>query len=860
MIGVGSANSSRHLNRTAGGIVASFAVLAGLSFPVGVRAQTPQVDLADHWAYRPLGQPSLPEVKDMHWPCGDVDRFVLARLEAARLEPAPDADREVLVRRLYFDLIGLPPTPEQIDALVNDNCAEAVARLLDSLLASPHFGERWGRHWLDVVRFGESLTLRGLVLPEAWRFRDYVIESFNADRPIDQMIREHVSGDLLPAASVAERQRQCVASTFLTLGNWNLEEQDKRQLRMDVVDEQLDTIGKAFLALSIGCARCHDHKFDPVPTRDYYALAGILRNTKTLEDANVSKWLERPLPLEPEEEAVVALHEASVRALDEQIKRLTEAVAALDSQRAPDSIALDTLSGIVVDDSAARAIGEWTLSQSTRPYLGGGYLHDRNEHKGQKTLTFEAKLAVTGRYEVRLAYTPGSNRATNTPVTVFSAEGERTITVNQREAPAVDRHWVSLGTYRFELNGQCFAIVSNESTDGHVIADAVQFLCEEQASEANVATASIDSAASHASAEVQAALKAARAELATLKRRLKELRDSGPSRPMFVAVEEEKQIGDTYVHIRGSVHQKGKPVARGFVQAIAIAEPRAMPSDQSGRIELGQWLTSPSNPLTARVYVNRVWHWLFGAGIVRTTDNFGTAGESPSHPELLDYLATQFIADGWSTKRLVRRLALSRTYQLSSRGAAQSAEVDPDNRLLAHANRRRLDAECLRDALLSVSGELDLTMGGSTIKPNTVSDYDFQHDHLRRSVYCPVLRNKLPDLFEVFDFADPSVVTGVRYTSTVAPQALFLLNDPFVAQRAAQAAARLLVQPDLTREARIELTFRRALGRRPMDAERQLAHRFLGAGSAEAAAADSPAAWTELVHAIFASIDFRYVD
>lgn len=805
----------------------------------------------EHWAYQPLAAAAAPEVTQTDWPRTPVDRFILAKLEQAGLEPAADADPATLVRRLYFDLIGLPPTPEQLDAVLQSEAPDRFERLVDELLASPHFGERWARHWLDVVRYGESLTLRGLILPDAWRFRDYVIEAFNEDLPYDQFLREHIAGDLLPADSVEQRRRQCVATTFLTLGNWNLEEQDKKQLRMDVVDEQLDTIGKAFLAQTIGCARCHDHKFDPIPAADYYALAGILRNVQTLEDANVSKWLERPLPLDAETEAAIARHEAAAAELDRQIRLVGEQIAALDPQaKLPDVAPVGSFPGVVIDGPKARAVGQWALSQSNKPYIGEGYLHDQDAGKGEKTLTFEPELQAFGRYEVRLAYTAGGNRATNVPVTVFSADGEQSVAVNQRKPPPLEQHWVSLGTYRFEPNGQCFVIVANDGADGHVIADAVQFLPVEQV---ETAAAANDAQPTDVVPEQADRLQDMRTELAALKQQLSALNKSGPSRPSYVGVREHDAIEETFVHVRGSVHQLGAPVRRGFLSAVPVADPPELPSHQSGRLELADWLTRPDNALVARVYVNRVWHWLFGAGLVRTTDNFGLAGESPSHPELLDRLSAQFIADGWSTKRLIRRLVLSRTYALSSGAPDSASDLDPENRLLSHVNRRRLDAECIRDAMLAISGELDLARGGSEIKPGMAADYEYRHEHFRRSVYCAVVRNRLPGLFEAFDFADPSTVTGVRNTSTVAPQALWLMNDPFVIERAQHAAARMLSATELSREAQIELAFRRTLGRGPMATEYEIASRRLG---------ESPSSqdWQELMHALMASMDFRYLN
>ena len=306
------------------------------------------------WAYQRPRRHELPAVSDAAWPLDTIDRFILARLEAKGLRPARDADRATLIRRLSFDLVGLPPTPEEIDAFVNDPAPDAYERLVDRLLASPQFGERWGRHWLDVVRFAESLTLRGFVFNNAWRYRDYVIAAFNTDRPFDRFVIEQVAGDLLPASDQDERRRQLIATTFLVLGNTNLEEQDKAQLEMDVIDEQLDTIGKAFLAQTIGCARCHDHKFDPIPTRDYYAMAAILRNTKTMEHANVSKWVEKPLPVPPEQEAAVRRHEVALAEIQSRLKKARSRKPVPGAPRGPGR-------------SSRRAAGTGTTSPRSNP-------------------------------------------------------------------------------------------------------------------------------------------------------------------------------------------------------------------------------------------------------------------------------------------------------------------------------------------------------------------------------------------------------------------------------------------------------------------------------------------------------------
>ena len=798
------------------------------------------------WAYQPVKSVVPSSVTNVNWPRNDIDRFILARIEANNLKPTIDADRVTLVRRIYYDLLGLPPTPAQIDEFANANSPDAYTRLVDRLLASPQFGERWGRHWLDVARFAESMTLRGFIFKEAWRYRDYVIESFNNDRPFNQFLREQIAGDLLPSASLENQRRQVVATTFLALGNYNLEEQDKKQLVMDVVDEQIDVISKALLGQTVSCARCHDHKFDPIPTRDYYALAGILKSTRTLDHSNVSKWLEMPLPGTAAEEALFKKHEKAAGVLQAQIKAAKEAKTLVSKIEKPSRLAISSLPGIVVDDAKAKRVGEWTASQFSGHFVGDGYLHDANTDKGNKSLTFLPELPRAGLYEVRFAYTAGTNRAENVPVTVFSADGEKTLHVNERQAPVIDAHFISLGQFRFELNGQGFVIIGNEDTKGHVTADAVQFIPVEKAEAVPPPGAPPIAAPSKIPAD----------DIKRLEAELKELNERGPARPMYMTVREESDINDTQIHVRGSVHNLGDKVPRGFLQIASHSAAPTLPVSQSGRLELANWISSESNPLTARVFANRAWHWLHGSGLVRTTDNFGTTGERPSHPELIDYLAARFVKEGWSVKKLVREIVLSRTYQLASVATAAQNKSDPENRFYSHANRRRLDAEQLRDTLLMAGGRLDLAIGGATIKPNTAADYAYKHTDTRRSVYTPVLRNSLPELFEVFDFADPSTVTGRRNTSTVAPQALYLLNHPFVHEQSLATAQLLLSQKTLADDIqRINHAYRLSLGRLPTGAERQIALKHLAAS-----AVNPTAAWTQLIQALFASPDFRYVN
>jgi hypothetical protein len=834
----------------------------------GRTAKSAGIDLEagrNFWSYRPIVDPPPPTLQNVDgqnvdWPATSIDRFVLARLEQEGIAPAEEADRATLIRRLYLDLTGLPPTPEAIDAFVADEAPDAWERLVDRSLASPAYGERFARRWLDVVRYGESMTLRGLVFHEAWRYRDYVIQSYDEDRPWNRVLAEHVAGDLMPsespsAESLEERHRGQIATSFLVMGNKNLEEQDKKALDLDAADEQLDTLGKAFLGQTIGCARCHDHKFDPIPTRDYYAMAGILLNTQTLVHANVSGWTENPLPLPAEEEARFAAHEAETKRLKARIDDAKRQLAAITKGARPADgmISPGSLAGTAVDDAEATKVGIWKHSTFLKPFVGVGYLHDENVGKGEKTLTLTAKLSSPGMYEVRLAYATGPDRATNVPVTVFSADGEKTVFVDQSREPAIDDKFVSLGTFRFEKDGQSFVLVSNEGTDGHVTVDAVQFLPAEGAGDA--ATPSETEAA----AQVRQEETQLRTTLKQNEKDLKAHQSSQPKRPAAMSVRElpSDKIGDARIRVRGMPHNLGEVVPRGFLQVATSGPLPTFPKEQSGRRELGEWLASEENPLPARVYANRVWLWLIGEGIVASPDNFGASGETPSHPELLDYFASRLQENDWSTKELVREIVLSRTYRMSSVPSPADEAADPENRLIRRGNVKRTDAETLRDSMLFVAGRLDRTRFGTELKPDVSADYDYVAVSDRRTIYLPQLRNSTPEIVKVFDGADPSAVTGRRSKSASAAQALFLLNDEFVAQQAQTTAQRLMADASGF-DARLNLLYRSALGRSPLEAEASAARSFFGVGTeAETSRSDDLSRWTTFCRAVFASADFR---
>ncbi len=812
-----------------------------------------------HWAYRPLSKPEPPAVDDQAWPTGAIDRFLLAKMEAAGVPPAESAVPEAALRRLYLDLTGLPPTPAEIEAFMVNPDEEAWNQAIDRLLGSPRYGEHWGRHWLDVARYGESFTLRGLIMREAWRYRDYVVTAFNEDKPFDRFIIEQIAGDLLQVEgeSLRDRQQRHIATGFLALGNHNLEEQDKRQLDLDIVDEQVDTIGKAFLAQTLGCARCHDHKFDPIPTRDYHAMAGIFASTVSLSHANVSNWLDLPLPAEPEEEARLSAQETRLSALEEQLKLAEKArqkAVAADPGRStgerPDIIAAGDLPGVVVDDSEAEKVGDWKASVHTAAYIGEGYAHDMNEGKGQKTLSFTARVPQAGRYEVRLAWAPGPGRSNAVPVMISSADGDFPMKIDISGEPPIDGRFLSLGEYRFETNGANFVMISNEGTQGYVVVDAVQFLPADQVD------AKPESNVTEVDSEASRLRKAASAEVSRLKKEIAAVKAGGPERLRYLGVREAEQPSDLPVLARGLVHSPtGDPVPRGVLQVVEKdgRSDLAIPPGESGRRQFAQWVASPDHPLTARVFVNRVWHWMFGQGLCPSVDNFGTTGEAPSHPELLDWLATRFLEEGGSVKWLVREIAASRAYRLAvPEDESAYALADIDNRLFARARLRRMEAESLRDGILFASGRLELSLGGSVLRPGAANDYNYEHDTLRRSIYLPALRNSPHPMLEAFNQADPSRTTGRRDHGTVAPQALFLLNHPFVLEESRQAAARVLREAS-NDTSRATLATRLALGRSPLPTEQQLFESVL------ASTPDPAEAWATIFQGLFASLDYRYL-
>jgi hypothetical protein len=658
------------------------------------------------WSFRPVTKPAPPTVKDRAWPATDIDRFLLAAMEAKGVKPVGDADARTLIRRVTFDLTGLPPTPEDVELFVKEYASKpqpAYEALIDRLLASPAFGERWGRHWLDVARYAESSGRSvNFAYPHAWRYRDYVIDSFNKDKPFDQFIKEQLAGDLLPAKDDARKAEFQVATGFLAIGPKTHDERNRQQFQLDLADEQIDATFQAFQGLTVACARCHDHKFDPIPQKDYYAVAGIFRSTETcygtpriFQNNHASTLIDLPkgagvtIPLEP-------LTAERRTAIEKQIKDARESMTTATGQN---------------------AFLQRILTQSRITQL-------------------QSQLAL---YE-----------------------------------------------------------------------------------------------------------------------------SDGTPKPVAVGVREGRLPADARLYVRGEVAQPGETVKRGFPQVLTTKQPSIGRS--SGRKELADFIAAKDNPLTARVMANRVWLHLIGRGIVPTPDNFGASGLPPSHPQLLDYLANTFAENGWSVKKLVKTVVLTRAYRLGSQYDEKNFEADPDNVLVWRMPKRRLEAEAIRDAMLAVAGRLESSPPkGSSVARSGEGNVGFRFrggagggdsatTDTHRTVYLPIVRDQVPEVLTVFDFPDPSLIIGERPTTTIPAQSLYLMNNPFVIRQAEGMADRLLASGD-DDDAKITRAFQLAYSRPPTAQELKGAKEFLADYGKTKARRTT---WAAFAQALLASAEFSH--
>ncbi len=776
------------------------------------------------WSFQPVKNPAVPVLPESDWIQTPIDAFMLDKLSAQGLRPAPPADRETLIRRVTFDLIGLPPTPAEIDAFVNDQSRDAFDKLIERLLASPHYGVRWGRHWLDVARYADSNGLdENLAFGNAWRYRDYVVDAFNNDKPFDRFLIEQIAGDLLPGAN----QETKIATGFLSLGAKVLAEPDREKLVMDLIDEQLDTTGKAFLAMTFGCVRCHDHKFDPLKQTDYYALAAIFKSTKTLGDTNtgaIKHWYEHSFADDEQKELL--------KKVDAEIAAKKKAAADFKNTSI---VKLRTQARA----NAAKYLVACTKFPPTAPLttveevaapLG---LHPRILHHCRLHLHYKRDDAFFGKWD-ELKEDPDAVQAHFGPLFVRAEEAFTAARKKDPKAKNIDDEMLEAARAAlYDLTGFLSVPPKPEFAFDEETLREYYRLMEEA--------------------------------------RLVESRAPDEAAAMGVA---DGEVHDRLpIHIRGSHLNLGDPIAREFPHVMRTSTVRPiLPANQSGRLQLAHWMASTQHPLTARVYVNRIWRWHFGRGIVKSTENFGLLGDRPTHPELLDWLAFHFMQSGWSTKDLHRLILKSSVYQMSSQADADVLTADPENLLLSRFRLQRLEAEQIRDSVLAVSGRLDESLSGKTV-PLRNRQFVFNHtsvdhtkyDSLRRAIYLPLIRNNVYTLFEQFDFPDPTMPTGNRNSTVVAPQALLMMNSELVMD-SASALAEQLLDSEADDQSRITALYRRTFGRKPSDGEVGRALAFIAemtsqalTGSASFDPDQRRQAWSLLCQGLLASNEFIYV-
>lgn len=847
------------------------------------------------WSFQPRQHPQPPAVNNRYWPRDPIDQFVLARVEAAGLQPTDDANARTLARRLYFDLIGLPPTAEQLDSFLEQygSDPEAAKRnLVDQLLGSPQFGVRWGRHWLDVARYGESNGDDGLgrnaTFPNAWRYRDYVIDAFNQDVPYDQFLAEQISGDLLAAESAPQRNRQLVATGFLAIGAKPAVAMNNN-FAMDVVDDQINVVCTAVLGLSVACARCHDHKHDPIPTRDYYALAGIFRSTETLYGAAGNEKLTAPptplhelrsslaappkrpdrstTPVFPDgySKSIDALNPIVHETLRSQPERLTVKPEATYSPNEFAAVKEQRFTGEFAESANSYAVSFWfrnSINNDQRPITA--YLFSRGK-LGDSALPGD-HLGIGGTHDQGLS---GKLFVFNGNQKEQRIDGSTVIGQNSWNHVVMIRDGEHVKVY---LNGQLEIDDDLEATIG----SSKEFCLAGRSDNFAPLTGNLGEVAVFPRAltdEQAIQLHAASGQPRGIR----------PTPPLGFAmgVREKAKPEDCKIHINGDGKQLGPAVPRGMLTAYHVdANNEFAPAEisidanQSGRDALVAWLTHPDHPQTARVMVNRIWIHLFGRGIVTTPNDFGVYGARPSHPELLDYLANRFVANRWSIKQMIREIVLTRTYGLDSNADQEFIDKDPSNVWMSRHNRRRLDAESLRDSMLQVVGTIDYAPeSGSAIDeldmlinwpPGEATDLHRESHH--RSIYLCMLRHAPPKPLAAFDLPDGVAVTGQREVTTLPTQTLFLLNSDFVVASSlelADRATREMVNLDPAEVDRtiIKQFFSAILQRSPSKQELNRSLEFVrGLRQQLPETNRQQKAWAGVAQAMMTTNEFRYID
>ena len=768
-------------------------------------AKYPKADAKKHWAFQPVKKPAVPAAKAKASAPTPIDAFIVARLEEKNMVPSVPADQRTLIRRAYFDLIGLPPTPDEVEAFLQDPAPNAFEKVVDHLLESPHYGERWGRYWLDTARYSDTKgnfdrRRESSLYPFAWTYRDYVIRAFNEDKPYDRFIFEQLAGDKLAVG--ADKSTEA-ALGLLTLGDHFMGNQN------DIINDRIDVVTKGFLGLTVACARCHDHMFDPIPTKDYYSLHGIFASSYEPKDKPLLKFV-KP---------------------DESYQDYLKARAELDAKMT--NVVRENIRSVLGNyyTNAATYLYATELSGKARTdYIKDHFLDSDYVKNWDMVLKMGARREP-GTFGLWFVFSriPDRNFAEQSRrITANLARSERAKTLNPHVLQAFQGAQINSMKDVAAIYGKLFA-------------------------KADLQWQGTLETALHPFALRQLPVKARRSE-AVMREQLDLFEMTHPgSPPRAEVLLDTARPGDSYVLIRGEAENKGDVAPRRFLEILS-GPVRPVFTNGSGRAELARAIASKNNPLTARVLVNRVWLHHFGEGFVTTPDDFGTRSDPPSHPELLDYLAAQFMEQGWSIKKLHKQVMLSKAYQQSSQNNERYAELDPYNRLLWRANIRRLEFEPLRDSILYVGGKLDLTIGGRPVDltqgqargprrlagalrgPNAPKlSYA-----TRRTVYGYIDRADLAEVFNHFDFASPDMTMGKRYQTTVPQQALFLMNSPLVIEQARNIINRDDFVTEITPEARVKTLYNLIYQRQPTTEEIKLGLQFV----AQFPSGDKPAGGT----------------
>ncbi len=717
------------------------------------------------WSFRPIANPTPPTVHDQKWAHSEIDRFVLAKLEEKNLKPVPAASKRSLIRRASYDLTGIPPTPAEVAAFENDHSPTAFAKVVDRLLDSPRYGEKWGRFWLDIARYSDDRldSERDNPYENSFRYRDWVIQAVQNDMPFNLFVKAQIAGDLLP-----QHERYEAGLGFYSLSP-------------EFQDERVDATTRGFMALTVACATCHNHKYDPIPAQDYYSLLGIFNNTELHET-----------PLAPKDE--VERYQAKKKQLDAQEKEIKDFISRQANE----------LAEILAQDTASYMLGNVAgLDQETAERWAKYLAVKDRKHPFLAKWDKEKSPAAAREFQTLL------------------------LDINSEKKRVDDENHIRLGLNPTREN-LSDANLTSLPRDKYV-------LWEEFFGEKGVYRYGDKSIDRFLTGVWKSHLDSLRTQQAELKRELP------PHYPYLQTIADLKTPKEQHIWLRGNKDSPGDPAPPHFLAILSQGPPTRF-SPGRERLDLAEAIVDPKNPLTSRVIVNRIWQRHFGQGIVRTPSNFGKQGDTPSHPELLDYLAARFMAEGWSLKKLHREMMLTSTYALSTQNDETAYAADPENRLLWHANRRRLDVESIRDSLLFVAGNLDLKAGG----PATA----FGPDNHRRTVYGFVSRRRLDPVLALFDFPNPVVTSEQRLPTLVPLQKLFFMNSDFVMEQS-KALAKILQGSEGDDNARIAGAYRLIFQREPTAGERKLALEFLH---------DSPKAWPQYTQVLLSSNEFSYLN